>query len=1029
MMMRRYKAMKSLGYHEKQLDYNIKGLLNEVRLKKNIPEGVLIDLNDPEFKDILKNSPFNPKAIGGLAQTFGISDKVITVELWRDLSNGWLPASYLPEGSKLKVVETGRGPMVKLNRSAVPIREDGAYDYKSMSKDKDQKTRRPGTEFLYVFGDNLSTVIANMATKDPQVEVKFNEMCMKVFQQHIMPELLADARLRKGKDGKEIHRVEEILAVPFLHSENRAGAPFYHFHFDLMNVAKGYSGQLYTLSTDLIGENASKYDAIFMSRMKDALEKEFGFTFEKVFHKDDVADDFQQSTDKKVVSFDIPDAAIPEAVREFRSARQKEIDEELKKLKKQGHTAKEIARLESRDEKTDLSPSQLRDQWAKEFSRLGWTQEQMLQDLEKVKVSKVAEPAPDDLTIEKSLLRHTKEVDFTEDQFKAHAIKQLIGHMPLEKAEREAERIFKNECVLIMDKEKMNYFKPFLEGQITDPVEYQTYQMKYGKEVRFTTHRILEMDRYVVESTKARELEEGFKLDKNEIHKAILAFESAKGFTLAPGQKDAILAATTQPGAVVSIQGRAGAGKSTLARVIKEQYEAKGFEVWGTSTSSSATKVLAKDTGLDDKHALNAAKLLQDLDKGKVKLTAKSVVLVDEAGMMDTETYYRLIKHSNEAGAKLVLSGESEQLAAVGFGGHLKTLSDRFHTARVTDINRQKEQAEREMVEDFASGRSHKAIKYLHDQGRVVITDTTKERVAKLVDDYFTSKHKTEDKIVVAATNEDVDNLNDAIRERLKAQGTIGQSGVNIKGKDGYEREFSLGDRVIFTKKAKSEDLEEATLNNSDIGEVKEFRKGARGTITSMKLKMGDGKEVWISTSKEQPLKHAYAVTIHKSQGQTKAQSFYFVSSNLNSLNQAYVACSRHKETVTMYLSKDQVDIMSQKMEERAPTAKMLEVAGYVAKNMGVQIPEEATHSFNACREFLNQKYEKITTSPRHAIDDFINIVESMSQAQFKKTTFDFEVLDGKHRNTYEAIKLEEARVREQERLRQQKTQKQGIAI
>lgn len=92
-------------------------------------------------------------------------------------------------------------------------------------------------------------------------------------------------------------------------------------------------------------------------------------------------------------------------------------------------------------------------------------------------------------------------------------------------------------------------------------------------------------------------------------------------------------------------------------------------------------------------------------------------------------------------------------------------------------------------------------------------------------------------------------------------------------------------------------------------------------------------------------------------------------------------------------------------------------------------IPEEATNSFNACREFLNQKYEKITSTPRSAMDDFINIVESMSQAQFKKTTFDFEILDGKHRNTYEAIRLEEAKIREQEKLRQKQIPKQGIAV
>jgi ABC-type lipoprotein release transport system permease subunit len=130
-----------------------------------------------------------------------------------------------------------------------------------------------------------------------------------------------------------------------------------------------------------------------------------------------------------------------------------------------------------------------------------------------------------------------------------------------------------------------------------------------------------------------------------------------------------------------------------------------------------------------------------------------------------------------------------------------------------------------------------------------------------------------------------------------------------------------------------------------------------------------------------------------------------------------------------MYLSKDQVDIMTQKMDERAPTAKMLEVAGYVAKNMGIQIPEEATNSFNACREFLNQKYEKVTSTPTKTLDLFINIVESMSQAQFKKTSFDFDILDGKHRNTYEAVRLEEAKIREQEKLRQKQTQRQGISV
>lgn len=1003
MMQRRYKAMKSLAYHEKQLDYNIKGLIAEIRQKKNIPDDVPVDLDSPEYSDIIKSSPFNPVPIGGLAKTLGLDTGVLTVEKWRDLCNGWVPADLLPAQSHLarQVVNTGRGKMLKLNRSAVLIKEDGSYDYKSIDKN-----RRPGTEFLYTFGSNLSTVIGHMATKDPSVERRFNDLCMTVFRENIMPELLKDAGIRKGKDGKELHRVKEIIAVPFMHSENRSTDPNYHFHFDLMNVALGFDDRLYTLNTDQIGQNASKYDAIFMSQMKTALEREFGFRFEKVFHKDDVADDFQQDTDRKVVSFDLPDAVIPENVREHRMAREKEIENELKRLKKSGYTAKEIARVETRDEKTDLSPSQLKALWKEDFDRMGWTHEQMLSDLEKVKASYKLDAPPDDLTLERSYLRHSKEVNFTEDQFKAHIIKQLIGHMSTEQAEREAERIFKSEAVMMMDKERAEFFKPFLADEITNPAEYQSMQIRYGREVTFTTRRIIAMDEYVVNSLKEREHDRGFILDKERVQRAIFDFESSKGFTLAPGQRDAIISATTAPGAVLSIQGRAGSGKSSLLKVVKDQYQANGFDVWGTSTSSTATKGLADSTGLEPERSLNAAKLIKQLDKGNLRLTNKSVLFVDEAGMMDTETYYSLVKHANEAGAKLILTGEKEQLSPVGFGGHFSTLNQRFTTAKVKDINRQKEQAEREMVEDFASGRSRQGVKYLYEQGRVIITDTTKQRVAKLVDDYFASRHATKDKIVIAATNDDVEALNDAIRARLKDQGKLSGPEVTVTGRDGLEREFALGDKVIITKNTKSDDLTQTELNNSDSAEVVEFRKGLRGQITSFKLQMEDGKEVWMSATKEQNIRHAYAVTVHKSQGQTVQEAFYFVSSNINSLNQAYVACSRHQTRVSMYLSKDMLDTMVENMDSKAPTTQQLKVAQWVAQKSGIELPEEVRTSFAACRNFLNDKYEKIEGVARSPIDDFISVVESMSKAQFKKTTFDFEILDGKHRNTYEAARL-----------------------
>lgn len=1015
MMMRKYKAMESLAYHEKQIEYNLTGLLNEIRQKENLPADAPVDLSNPKYADIIKNSPFNPVPIGHLAESLGLSRQVMTVELWRDLSHGWVPASILPANHGFpakQLIDTPRGQMLKLTNASTPINPDGSF----YEPKKDEKAHRPGTEFLFTFGANISTVIGHMATKDPSVELRFRDLCMKVFNEKIMPEMLNDALIRKGKDGAQLEKVAEILAVPFMHSENRNPEginAFYHFHFDLMNVARGFDGKTYSLCTDAIGENASKYDAMFMMGCKELIEQEFGFGLEKVVHRADLEDEFLETTDKKVVSFDIPDDAIPANVRESRQARENEMAERLRELKLSGIDAKEIARLETRDEKTDLSPAQLRAQWAAEFTRLGWTHEQMVEDLAKSKQRLQAElpQPPSDDKIEESFFRHLKTVECTEDSFKAHAIKQLIGHMPPARAEEEAERIFSSRAVMVMEPEKAKKHEPFTTGQITDPAEYQHAQIRYARDVRFTTQRIMDMDTYNSTSLKAREHEQQFKLKPNAVKQAILDFEIKAGYQLTMGQKEAVLLLTTQPGAIGICEGHAGSGKSTLTRIVVEQYQQNGKDVWGTSTSSIATQVLAKDAGLAADKAMNLEKLLQKLDKGTVKFGPNSVVVVDEAGFLDLQSSHSLIKHVNKAGAKLILLGESLQLQSVGAGQILKPFTEKFSTAKVTDINRQKEDWQREMVKDFAGGQGAKSMRKLYDEGKVFISEKNADRLNKLVADYTANPQQAKDKIVIAATNDDVDMLNHLIRRELVAAGKVGTEAIQIEGKDGIKREYGLGDRIIITKNQKSDDLAEAELNNSQTGEVIGFRKNFKGNkVDAIRIRMDDGTESWMSTGKRQNLNHSYAVTTHKSQGQTKRTAYWLPAANGNNLHQAYVACSRHKDSVFVHLSKDMVEIMASKLADKSPTKSMVQVAQSIAKKKGVELGEETLSSFLATRKFLNDTYYQIEGQKRNELDDFISLTTAFQKAAFKKTTFDFKVLSGEEKQTYEAIRLEQAR-------------------
>ena len=1005
MMLRNYAAMTNLEYHEKQLNYNSTSLLASIA--ENFPDEQCHDLNHPKFAEFLASNPYNPKILGDLAHSLGLNEKFLSPELWKDLSNGWCPVTDLSSLFS-QAQDTPRGKMVQFRKTSTPINPDGSYRYSA----KWEQNNRLGTEFIFCFGERLSSAIALLATEDPSIEERFSQLCNEVFRDAVIPEMLNLARIRKGKDGTDYQCAAEILAVPYFHVDSRSENPFLHFHFDLLNVARGYDGNLYSLCTDEIGANASALDAIFMRHIKDRLEQEFGFVFEPVKHDEDLENEHIQDHESKTVSFDLPETLIPANVREWRSTREKEIQKALKQSGKTGYKAEELARLASRDEKTDKSPAQLMALWKKDFQRLNWTPTQFKQELSRYKAKHRTDQPP--LTaemIEDTFLRHHRDVAMTEYQYLAHIQKQLLPYMTGEQAEREASSIFERDCVLSMSKEQMAYFKPLLDDTITDPNQRQSMKLRFMREARFLHKSTIAKDAYISSSLKAREHEQGFRFGPDQVARFIIDYEIQQScperkFKFANGQRNAVQMILSAEGAVCNVSGRAGSGKSALLRCAREFYVANGFKVFGTSTSSTASKGLAESTGIGERDFHNTTKFIRLLDEGKLKLDNKSIMFWDEAGMADTNSFYRVIQHINKAGARLVLVGEREQLQSVGFGGNFAQLNHEFITTPVREINRQVDQWQRDMVEDFASGRASQAVRTLYKNGKVIITQSDDQRLAQLVNDYLSASSSAKDKIILSATNDDIERINLAVRIELKKLGKLPTQDVTVQCKDKQERDFSKGDRIVFTKNQKSDDAETQRLNNSDTGEVSEiFMSKLSGKPRAIKLKMDDGRETMLDLGKTHALRHAYAVTVHKSQGQTKNQSFFFVSSNTNSLHHAYVACSRHRNELKMYLSEDMAAKMESKLDDKEPSASMKKVAQWIAGEKNLDLPPETLQSFSETRAFLDQHWKAITGHDPHPLDRFTCIVE-MAKTNFKKTSHDYEILDGKAKNTYESLTM-----------------------
>lgn len=1084
------KNMISLTYHEKQLEYNMKAMYKEImRLYPEIQDVKNIDLNDPQYQSVIKSMAFNPILGGGLAKALGIQDKVLDLDLHRDIANGWARADLIPPGSPLHqwVEDTPRGLMVPFRRSASKMNEKGEYIIE-YNKDGKQKPNRQGTEIVFTMGSNISATLARLAIDDPTVELKFRDASEKVFKKFIGEILKKNGMYRTGAGSTELNYVKEILYTAFLHTENRAELPFYHLHFDIQNVCLGYDDKLRSINTEKIVADIQEMKSEYMAQMKEVLENEFGFVLQKQFFAEDLKNEFLDDSERNIVSYDIADECIPENVRQFMKGRQNEIDEWLKVHgKNMTATEREFARLESRDEKTELSPGELKQAWKTNFEALGWTNEQAKSTLnfnqsrsgvrrlsdeqhmtnyqryvqqksnrdfndfydeyKKKKayfdVRKIVSPA-----LEKSLIdgfiRKIKEVDFSEEQFKAHMVIQLIDTHDTETSKRIAAHLFETQCVGMMHKSQKEYFADFLEGKVEDLFTRQQFQMRYAKEVRFTTKEILGKEQYISKTLKARENEIDFVFDRQEVVKFLLEWEDkktalfreknpeAKPFKFANGQRDAFISALTKPGAINIVSGRAGSGKSTMMEAIKDFYDTKGIIMFGSSTSATATNGLAEAVNLNISDYANCAKLIHMIHEGKSPITNKHVLTIDEAGFLDLDVIYEIVKHCNEKGARILLAGEASQLQNVMAGSSFRILSDQFGFTAVNEINRQREDWAREMVEGFACGRAGESMKTLFDRGHVTITKTDKERAEALVSDYLNTinqdgvireeyysdfgkkkfrekpnltKYAFTKKIIIAATNLDVEMLNEMVRAQLKKEGVLKDDVVsNVVCKDGGIRNFTEGDRVVFTKATKTSDTDPLNIANSETGTVKSFIFNDKHEVAAMVIGMDNGKSATIKLGKKPPaIRHGFATTTHKSQGATKDDAFYMPSHHLNSLHQTYVACSRHRNNVKVYLSEEMADELAEKMEDKLPSPAMLGVAQSIAKKMGINLPSEDLESFNRIRGFLNDHYERFDDvgHKRHPLDDFTSIVEAMSQTAFKRSTFDFDILDGKQMNAY----------------------------
>ena len=110
------------------------------------------------------------------------------------------------------------------------------------------------------------------------------------------------------------------------------------------------------------------------------------------------------------------------------------------------------------------------------------------------------------------------------------------------------------------------------------------------------------------------------------------------------------------------------------------------------------------------------------LKNGRTRWDRRTVVIVDEAAMLDSRVTGELLAAARRAGAKVILAGDDRQLASIERGGLFTELRQRHGAAEISEVTRQRTDWQRQAARDLAEGRFAEAVAAFDRAGAITWT-------------------------------------------------------------------------------------------------------------------------------------------------------------------------------------------------------------------------------------------------------------------------------------------------------------------